>query len=46
VDALRASQGSKDGAAYMLGISRTKLYRKIKELEIRPEEWAWWDRAA
>ena len=40
VTALRAAGGSKDGAAFYLGIGKATLYRKIRAFEIRPEEWS------
>jgi DNA-binding NtrC family response regulator len=46
VAALRAAHGSKDGAAYFLEVSKSCLYRKIRELEIRPEEYLDYLRAA
>jgi transcriptional regulator of acetoin/glycerol metabolism len=39
VAALRASGGNIDGAAWMLNVSRSTVYRKIRELEIEPREW-------
>lgn len=39
VNALRATLGDKDGAAYFLGIGRSTLYRKMRSFEIQPEEW-------
>jgi len=39
IDAMREARGNKDHAAYLLNIGRTTLYRKLHELEIRPEEW-------
>jgi transcriptional regulator of acetoin/glycerol metabolism len=44
VAALREAGGSPDGAAYMLEIARSTLYRKMREFEIQPREWM--DRAA
>jgi transcriptional regulator of acetoin/glycerol metabolism len=47
VDGLRATHGSKDGAAYVLDIGRSTLYRRLRQLDIRPEEYSnWGDRAA
>lgn len=40
VTALRHCGGSKDGAAFVLGIARSTLYRKIRAFEIQPEEWS------
>lgn len=39
VMALRYCMGNKEGAAWKLGIGKSTLYRKIRELEIREEEW-------
>lgn len=44
VRAMRRTIGSKDGAAYLLGIRPSTLYRKIDSYEIRPEEWEKRDR--
>lgn len=46
VEALRASHGSIDGAAYMLGIAQSTVRRKVRELEIRPAEYLDYRRAA
>lgn len=39
VEAMRATRGNKDGAAYILGIGRATLYRKLKSFEIEPSEY-------
>jgi DNA-binding NtrC family response regulator len=47
VNGLRATHGSKDGAAYVLQMGRSTLYRRLQQLEIRPEEYSdWGERAA
>lgn len=39
VEALSLHRGKVEEAARALGISRTSVYRSIRDLEIRPEEW-------
>jgi transcriptional regulator of acetoin/glycerol metabolism len=39
VEALRETKGSMDGAAYVLDIARSTLYRKVREYEIEPRDW-------
>lgn len=39
VAALRYTRGNRDGAAWILGIGRSTLYRKMRSLEIEPPEY-------
>jgi transcriptional regulator of acetoin/glycerol metabolism len=39
VAALRETHGNVDGAAYLLDVGRTTVYKKIGEYEIKPHEW-------
>jgi len=39
VEALRFTEGNFSKAAELLDMGRTTLYRKIREFEIRAEEW-------
>lgn len=39
IAALRYTNGNKDGAAYLLGIGKSTLYRKMRSLEIEPGEY-------
>jgi transcriptional regulator of acetoin/glycerol metabolism len=47
VEALRYTRGDIPGASYFLGIGRTTIYRKLREFEIRPDEYQTdWSKAA
>lgn len=39
IAALRHTRGNMDGAAWLLGIGRSTLYRKVRSYEIVPSEY-------